>query len=72
MIYFENGYQLWTDCPFHFLYQKMSEYTAHHINKCCKESDYLFMNYEKHDWYFNQLSYSIIDEDLQILYSRIL
>lgn len=72
VIYFENGYQMWTDCPFYFLYQKMSEYMAHHINKCCKESDYLFMNYEKHDWYFNQLSYSIIDEDLKILYSRML
>lgn len=73
ILYFENGYELWVNYPHSFLYQVADESYAKvgGLNHY-KGSDFKYLDFKERNWDFDIFSMSVIDENLNTLYTWIL
>ena len=65
---FKEGYQLWIDYPFHWLYKIEDSYFVTDTNPDYMEADDKYLDYKSRNWVFDTLSTSVITPDLEICY----
>lgn len=68
IILLEHGYELWIDCPNSFLYQIVSQQSYQYLSKCHDICDIQYLDINQRHWEYDLLSYSIIDENLNLYY----